>query len=119
MRLAVRHGFTLLELVIAAFIFAVGVLALEATAATSLRRMRRSAALGLAASVAGSRLELSAAMRCADLASGSDTVRAVVSSWSVAETALTSVRRIEQSVTYDIDGAMRTDSYRSFVRCSE
>ena len=42
MRLELRSGFTLIELVIAAFIFAVGALALEATAVASLSRAHRS-----------------------------------------------------------------------------
>lgn len=119
MRSSLRPGFTLIELVIAAFIFAVGVLALEATAASSLRRMRRSADLTLAASVARSRLEALGASRCADLQSGTDTVRSVVSSWAIEETALPSVRAVSQTVRYNLDGAERTDLYRAMIPCSE
>lgn len=119
MRLEPRTGFTLIELVIAAFIFAVGALALEATAVASLRRMRRSIDLAFAASVARSRLETLAAARCDQLASGSDEIRGVVSSWTVEPTALPTVRAVAQTLTYALDGRQRTDTYRSMVFCSE
>lgn len=119
MRLEPRSGFTLVELVIAAFIFAVGALALEATAVASLRRLRRSADLTFAASVARSRLETLAAARCDALASGTDEVRGVVSSWTVGPTALASVRAVSQTVAYTLDGRPRTDTYRAMIFCSE
>lgn len=119
MRLAPRSGFTLIELVIAAFIFAVGALALEATAVASLRRMRRSADLALAASVARSRLEALAAARCDALAGGTDEVRGVISSWTVEPTSLPSVRAVSQTVAYTLDGRPRTDIYRTMIFCSE
>lgn len=119
MRLKLRSGFTIIELVIAAFVFAVGALALEATAVASLRRMRRSADLAFAASVARARLETLAAARCDALASGSDNVRGVVSSWTVETTALPSIRAVNQTVAYTLDGRPRTDIYRAMIRCSE
>src|SRR5688500_8570848 len=115
---AQRPGFTLVELIFAAFIFAVGVLALEATAAGSLRRMQRSAQLTLAASVARSRLESLAGSRCGALHSGADTVRSVVSQW-VVEAAAPSLRLVTQTVTYRLDGSERQDSYRALVPCSQ
>jgi prepilin-type N-terminal cleavage/methylation domain-containing protein len=119
MRSEQRSGFTLIELVIAAFIFAVGALALEATAVGSLRRMQRSADLTFAASVARSRLEALASSRCDALASGTHEVRGVVSSWTVEPTSLVSVRAVSQTVAYTLDGRPRTDIYRSMVPCSE
>jgi len=118
MRLAARPAFTLIEIVIAAFVFAVGVLALQATAASSLLRMRRSADLALAATVARSRLEALAASRCASLESGSDTVRTVVSAWVIEATGWPSLRGVTQSVSYTVDGETRTDSYRAMIACS-
>lgn len=119
MRIDNRPGFTLIELVIAAFIFSVGILALEATAASSLRRLRRSADLALAAAVARSRLEALAAARCAALASGSENVHGVASSWTIEATPLPSVRAVSQTVVYVLDGRQRTDAYRAMINCSE
>lgn len=119
MRFDSRSGFTLIELVVAAFIFAVGALALEATAVASLRRIRRSVDLAFAASVARSRLEVLAASRCDALSSGSNRLRGVVSSWKVEPTALPTVRAVSQTVAYTLDGRPRTDTYRSMVLCSE
>lgn len=116
---SLRRGFTLIELVIAAFVFAVGVLALEAMAASSLRRMRRSAQLTLAASVARSRLEKLGAGRCVGLANGSDTVRGIVSSWALEATPNPAIRGVLQTVMYRLDGGERADTYRAMILCSE
>lgn len=102
----------------AAFVFAVGVLALEATAAASLRRMRRSAQLTLATSVAKARLEMLAAARCTDMRPGTDTVRSVVSAWTVEPETGAATRVVSQTVSYTLDGAERADSYRAVVQCS-
>jgi len=118
MRFTLRGGFTLIEVLFASFIFGVGVLALEATAAASLIRMRRSSDLSLAASVARSRLERLAASRCQDLQNGTDTTRSVVSSWVVQETAQPGIRAVSQTIAYKLDGVPRMDSYRATVPCS-
>ena len=119
MLLRSRPGFTLVEVVLAAFIFAVGVLALEAAAASSLQRMRRSSQLTLAGSVARSRLEMLAGSRCSDISGGTDTVRFIVSAWTVAPVARPSLRAVTQTISYDVDGAQRQDNYVSVVPCSE
>lgn len=119
MRIRHRPGFTLIELVLAAFIFAVGALALEATAAASLRRMRRSADLALAAAVARSRMERLASSSCDLLEGGVDTVGPVVSSWTVEQSGSPRIRAVSQTVTYRVDGATKLDSYRSFVPCAQ
>ena len=102
----------------AAFVFAVGVLALEATAMSSLRRMRRSAEMALAASTARSRLEMLAAARCAELRAGTDTVRSIISAWAIETAAVPAARVVTQSVSYKLDGKDRTDAYRAVVPCS-
>lgn len=118
MRFALRRGFTLIEVLFASFIFGVGVLALEASAAASLQRMRRSADLTLAASVARSRLEVLASSRCTDLTSGSDTVRTVISTWTIEPASFASVRAVSQTISYSVDGAPRTDLYRAVFPCT-
>lgn len=117
-RVRLHSGFTLIEVVIAAFVFAVGVLALEATAVGALRSMRRSSDFALAASVARARLERLAASRCADLSNGADTIRGVVSTWSLDPAASLSIRAVRQTVSYTVDGAVRVDSYRAMFPCS-
>ena len=107
-----------MEVVVAAFVFAVGVLALEATAVSALRQMRRAAQLELAASLAKARLEMLASSRCADLRSGSETVRSIESAWAIEPAAAVGARGVSQTLSYMVDGAERADSYRSVVRCS-
>ncbi len=117
-RVRSRRGFTLIEIVIAAFIFAVGVLALEATAVAALRQMRRSADLTLAASVARARLEKLAASSCTELRNGADTTNSIISTWTIEPTASPSIRAVTQAVNYRIDGKDRVDTYRSMVPCT-
>lgn len=119
MRVHPRSGFALVELVIAAFIFAVGVLALEAMAAASLRRMRRSADLAFAATVARSRMEKLAGSRCDLLEGGTDTIGSVVSSWAVQQSGSARIRAVSQTVSYRLDGASRSDAYHSLVACAQ
>src|SRR5688572_10531074 len=102
-----RAGFTLVEVVVAAFVFAVGVLALEATAVGALRGMRRSSDLSLAASVARARLEKLASSRCSDLRNGVDTIRGVVSAWSLEPPPSLSIRAVSQTVSHTVDGKAR------------
>lgn len=113
-----RPGFTLLEVVVAAFVFAVGILALEATAVTALRQLRRSADLSLAATVARTRLETLAGSRCAGLTDGVDTIGTVISAWTIEPTPSPWIRGVSQTITYKLDGAERADSYHAMVQCS-
>lgn len=118
MRVHCRTGFTLIEVLFAAFIFAVGVLALEAMAASALLRMRRSAQLSLAASVARARLELLASSRCANLSSGTDTVRSIASAWVVDDAVRAGIGTVNQTLRYSVDGAIRTDRYLASFPCA-
>lgn len=114
-----RRGFTLIEIIVAAFLFAVGVLALEATAVAALRGMRRSATVALVASVARARLERLAASRCADAIGGVDTTGAVISAWTVGPAAQgAATRGVTQTLTYQLDGAPRTLTLRSTFPCT-
>ena len=78
-----RAGFTLVELLVAMMVFAVGMLALAATAASVTRMMGGAKRQTLAATVAQSRLEKLRSSPCASLVSGTETVRGVTNTWTV------------------------------------
>ena len=78
-----RAGFTLVELLVAMMVFAVGMLGLAATAASVTKMMGGAKRQTIAATVAQSRLEKLRSSPCTSLVSGTDTVRGVASTWTV------------------------------------
>ena len=78
-----RAGFTLVELLVAMMVFAVGMLGLAATAATVTRLMGGATRQTIAANIAQSRLERLRSSPCGTLAAGVDTTRGVVNKWTV------------------------------------
>jgi prepilin-type N-terminal cleavage/methylation domain-containing protein len=110
-----RGGFTLIEVVIAIVLLAVGALALAGTAAVTARRMAESARRGSAVSMARSRAETSMASPCASLASGSETVRGVQSAW-VATLAAASTE-LSQRVSYPTSRGDRSDDFLTAAPC--
>ncbi len=113
-RRAVR-GFTLIELVLAIFIFSVGALGLAATTAQITRSLAATAMRERALKIASARIEELRSLSCASARSGSETVNGIVSGWTVSASGMRIT--ILESVTYTLNGLGRTDTYRAFVRC--
>lgn len=111
-----RSGFTLVELMVAMMILAVGVLGLAATAGSVTRNMAGGRRNTIAANVAASRLERLRANPCTTLTSGTDTVRGIVSVWDVAQ-----VPRgvaITETVTFRTpQGRLRVRVYKTTIPC--
>ncbi|NUQ20772.1 MAG: prepilin-type N-terminal cleavage/methylation domain-containing protein [Gemmatimonadaceae bacterium] len=113
---ALRRGFTIVELLVAMMVFAVGVLGLAATTATVARLMGSASRQTIAATVAQSRIEKLRARSCAALASGSETVRGVTSSWTVV--VATRGDSITETVTFPTArGTTRTRVYKTMITC--
>ena len=93
-----RAGFTLVELLVAMMIFAVGMLGLAATAGSVTKMMGGAKRQTIAATVAQSRLEKIRSSPCTTLLSGSDTVRGVVSAWTI--TAAARSVTVNETVTW-------------------
>ena len=113
---ASRGGFTIVELIVAIMVFSIGVLGLAATTATVARLMGSASRQTIAAAVAQSRIEKLRATSCASLASGSETVRGVTSTWSVV--VATRGDSVTETVTFPIGrGRTRTRVYKTMVTC--
>ena len=113
---ASRGGFTIVELIVAIMVFSIGVLGLAATTATVARLMGSASRQTIAAAVAQSRIEKLRATSCASLASGSETVRGVTSTWSVV--VATRGDSVTETVTFPIGrGRTRTRVYKPMVTC--
>jgi type IV pilus assembly protein PilV len=111
-----RAGFTLVEVMVAMLIFTIGLLGLATTSAVVVRQMGDAGRMGVAAAVAEARMEKLRVANCKTaVASASDTVRTVISTWSV--TPQTRSTRIDVTVTYVTRNGSRSQSYRSTVPC--
>ena len=111
-----RKGFTLVELLVALMVFAVGMLGLAATAGSVTRMMGGARRQTIAATVAQSRLERIRSSPCASLVSGSDTVRGVISIWTI--TAVSRGVNVSETVRYPTSrGGMRSKTYTTALSC--
>ena len=108
-------GYTLIEIVVALLLFAIGGLALVTTSAVIGRAMNTNAVRERAARIAASRLEIIGAA-CHSAASGRETFQQIDSEWSV--TPLDSVRlSVVESVSYPSPQGRRTDLFRAVLPC--
>jgi prepilin-type N-terminal cleavage/methylation domain-containing protein len=112
-----RDGFTLLEVVLATALLAVGVLALASTARPVARRVDGGAAQSLVAAAAAARLEVLRAADCADLGDG-DTVVAgrYRLHWTVGADG--PLRPVTVFATYRWAGADRIERFDTSIGCS-
>ena len=110
-----RAGFTIVELIVAMVVFAVGVLGLAATAASVTQLMGGATRQTIAANIAQSRLEKLRASPCGTLANGADTTRGVVSTWTV-QTVTRGVN-ITETVIFATQGGNRTRTYKTTLPC--
>jgi len=108
-------GYTLIEIVVALLLFAIGGLALVTTSAVVGRAMNTNAVRERAARMAASRLEILGAA-CHRAVSGRETFQQIESEWSV--TLLDSVRlSVVESVSYPAARGRRTDMFRAVLPC--
>lgn len=113
---AKRAGFTLVELMVALMVFAVGMLGLAATAGSVTRMMGGAKRQTIAATIAQSRLEKLRSSPCASIVSGSETVRGITNTWTV--TAVTRGVTIRDSVSFRTSrNGTRSKVYQTTLSC--
>ena len=110
-----RSGFTLVELMVALMIFAVGALAMTATAANVMTLMTGSKNRALAAAVAEARFEAMRSQPCSRHTAGSATTRGVGETWSVVP--LVRADDVTVQVSFYANRRVATRVYRSFLPC--
>src|SRR6267142_4844238 len=111
MRIGVRIGYTLIEIVVAIFLFSVGGLALVATSAIVTRELSVNATRERAGRIAATRLEMLRA-GCRGAVSGREKIGRIESEWSVGLSDSSHLSATE-SITYPAQRGSRTDIYRS------
>jgi len=116
MRISLRIGYTLIEIVVAIFLFSVGGLALVATSAIVGRELNANATRERAARIAATRLETLRA-GCRSAISGSEKIGQIESEWSVGVSD-SSHLSVMESVTYPDQRVSRTNVYRGTLPCA-
>lgn len=115
-RMQAREGFTIVELLVALMIFAVGMLGLAATAGSVTRMMGGAKRQVIAATVAQSRLERLRSSPCTSIVSGADTTRGIISTWTVS--AVTRGMNISETVSFKTSkSGLRTRTYFTTIPC--
>jgi type II secretory pathway component PulJ len=110
-----RIGYTLIEILVALFLFAVGGLALVATSAVIGRDLNENATRERAERIAASRLEILSAS-CRNAGNGRETWGRIESEWSVSHPDSSHVSLLE-SITRPTRQGTRRNIYRVTVPC--
>ncbi|HVE77923.1 MAG TPA: prepilin-type N-terminal cleavage/methylation domain-containing protein [Gemmatimonadaceae bacterium] len=115
-----RPGFTLVEMLLAIIVFAVGVLGLAGTSTVIMRQMNAAQQQSQAAVQAQARLDSLAGVSCVMLAAGGAMHRGVRHRWTVLRTpavAPFSTARIADTVTWVTRGATKRQVYTTRIAC--
>ena len=115
-----RAGFTLVEVMVAIVILAVGILGLAATASVVTRQMTGAVHQSVAATVAYSRMEHIRSSDCMvmkDSTSGSAVTRNVSENWTISVPATKQALLVTERITYKVRGVMRTQVFNSEFPC--
>ena len=115
MQTRLRIGYTLIEIVVALFLFTAGCLALVATSAVIGRELNANATRERAERIAASRLEILAAS-CRSASSGRETLGRIESEWSVGFPDSSRVG-LSESVAYPTRSGRRSNLYRVTLPC--
>jgi prepilin-type N-terminal cleavage/methylation domain-containing protein len=115
-----RRGVTMVELMVALMIVSVGLLALASSATLVTRLMGGGATQTRAAALAYTNLEKLRSVSCANAVAGADTVRGIVSTWTVQSIVASSTTRglsVNLTVKYPTSKGPRTQTYKTIVPC--
>ena len=114
-----RRGFTLIEVVVAIMILAVGVLGLAATSSVVTRQIGGGGQQNNAANLAASRFERMRARTCTALtsAAAASTVNGISERWFV--TTVADARVVRDSVWYDTPRGERNFVFETTIPCPD
>jgi prepilin-type N-terminal cleavage/methylation domain-containing protein len=117
-RLRLRRGLTLIEMMIAVIVMAIGVMGLAGTASYVTQQMGGGNMQTIAAGMATKVADSLSSRRCASLISGSQTSRGVTVTWTVADS--TRTRWVTETVQYKPKrGPTKTVTYALVIQCPD
>jgi prepilin-type N-terminal cleavage/methylation domain-containing protein len=117
-RLRARHGLTLIEVMIAIIVMAIGIMGLAGTASYVTQQMGGGNMQTIAAGMATKVADSLSARRCSALVSGEQTSRGVTVRWTVEDSSRT--RWVRQAVQYKPKrGPAKTVNYVLVVQCPD
>lgn len=112
-----RRGFTLIEVMVAMVLLAVGLLALASGSVAVMRQMRSGNKAAVAAMVAQTRMERLRSKGCSNLSSGSATTMGMPEKWTVT-VAIARVNAVAETVFYSSRAGKRdTIALKGAVPC--
>jgi prepilin-type N-terminal cleavage/methylation domain-containing protein len=111
-----RSGFTLVEMMVAVVILAVGLLGLASTAAYVVRQVSGGAQQSMAASVVQSRMEWMRSVPCAAIKESTVVTRGVTEHWVPGAT-VNQVLFVTDTVKYSVSGHPKKQTYTMTVPC--
>jgi len=117
-RSRVRRGFTLIEMIIAIIVMAIGVMGLAGTASYVAMQMGGGNAQTIAASMATKVADSLSARRCSALINGTQTRRGVTVTWRIDDS--TRTKWVREAVQYKPKrGPVKTVNYVVVVQCPD
>ena len=112
-----RHGFTVIEMIIAIMVMSIGIMGLAGTARYVAMQMGNGRTQTIAATFATKIADSLSARRCAAIASGSQTKRGVTITWTVADSIRT--KWVTEQVQYKTKSGPKTVNYLTVIQCPD
>ncbi len=112
-----RHGFTVIEMIIAIMVMSIGILGLAGTARYVAMQMGNGSTQTVAATFATKVADSLSARRCASIVGGSATKRGVTITWTVADS--TRTKWVTEQVQYKTKSGAKTLSYLTVIQCPD
>jgi prepilin-type N-terminal cleavage/methylation domain-containing protein len=112
-----RHGFTVIEMIIAIMVMSIGIMGLAGTARYVAMQMGNGRTQTIAATFATKVADSLSARRCAAIVGGSQTKRGVTVTWTVADSSRT--KWVTEQVQYKTKSGQKTLSYTTVIQCPD
>jgi len=112
-----RHGFTVIEMIIAIIVMAVGVMGLAGTARYVAMQMGNGRTQTIAATFATKVADSLSARRCSSIVGGTQTKRGVTITWTVADS--TRTKWVTEQVQYKTKSGAKSLSYLTVIQCPD
>jgi type IV pilus modification protein PilV len=112
-----RNGFTIIEVLVAVLVLAIGIIGLMTTAALVTRMIGQGERYSQASTMAAEQFEVFRSQRCASLAAGTATRGAFTLNWTVQNAAGGRARSVQVVVVSPTTRGTRADTFATTIGC--